>query len=54
MEGNRGEDLCDPLAVVSVQKGRLQQVFCYRVGDEIQGVVSGESEGEVIICSQPT
>lgn len=51
VERNRGEDLCNPLAVSSVQKRRLQQVFCYRVGDEIQ---SGEAEGEVNICSQPT
>lgn len=54
MEGTRGEGICDPLAVSPVQKGRLQQVFCYRVGDEIQGLVSIETEGEVNICSQPT
>lgn len=54
VEGTTEEDLCDPLTVSFVQKGRQQQAFCYTAGNEIQGVVSGEAEGEVTIYSQLT
>ena len=54
MEGTTEEDLCDPLTVSFVQKWRQQQVFCYTAGNEIQGIVSGEAEGEVNIYSQLT
>lgn len=43
----RGEDLCDPLVVGAEWKGRLQQIVCFRAGNEIIGF--GE-EREVVIC----
>lgn len=46
-----GGDLCDPLRMGSERKGRTQQVFCYKGGDESGEMRSGEQErcGSTII-----
>lgn len=36
-----GGDLYDLFGIRSEKKGRLQQVFCYRAGDETGGTGSG-------------
>lgn len=47
-----GEDLCDLLEMGTGdgERGRLQQVFCYRAGVRL-GTGSGGKEGEVKIYS---
>lgn len=46
-----GEDLCALLGTGSGRKGKPQQDFCYRAGDETTGVGSGDVAGEVKIQS---
>lgn len=48
-----GEDLCGFFRMRSERKGRLQQVLCYRAGDETRVVGSGGAEAEVWVCLQP-
>lgn len=50
-----GEGFCDPLGMDSEGKGRLQQIFCYRAGNETGvGVWTEEVETERKICGQPS
>lgn len=43
------------LVMGAQSEGRPQQLVCYRAGSEIWlGVVFGDEEGEVEICSQPS
>lgn len=48
-----GEDLCDPLGMESEKKGRPQQMFCYRAGDEAVGLGLEGAEGEVSTSRWP-
>lgn len=44
----KGEDLFDLLGMGSTRKGRLQEMFCYRVGDEAGGIgTTGDDEVKI-------
>lgn len=54
MEARKIDDLWDPSGMGSERKVRQQQMFCYRVVDEMEGIGPGGENGDrLLACLLP-